>query len=215
MEQEPYSDSYAPTRREILVAGLAVVTLVAAGQQVPGAATAALPGKDAPVAAHEAFLQTSRALTGHADLDAQTASRMYAAMAERAPDFAGQSQRLADIARQNPSSPEDLLGAASAAGLRDTALAIVAAWYTGTVGSDSAGTVVAYRNALMYRPVSDAMSAPTYCPAGPAWWTCEPPAIGVSPPVERPAGPAPTTGFPVQTEQPPAAPRAEPQGRGT
>ncbi|MEG1056443.1 MAG: sugar dehydrogenase complex small subunit, partial [Janthinobacterium sp.] len=54
-----------------------------------------------------------------------------------------------------------LLAAASAAdaALRELALAIVAAWYTGTVAGNAAqGTksiVVAYAEALMYRTVAD------------------------------------------------------------
>lgn len=205
------------TRREALALAAAGTALAASGWQpgasaAPAAAATAAAGP-ALAGAQAAFLALSQRLTGHDDLDAETAARIHQAMAGRSADFPGQSEHLARLA-QDAASPEAVLEGAAAAGLRETALAIVAAWYTGTVGSDSSGTVVAYRNALMYRPVSDAMSAPTYCPAGPAWWTREPPPTGVSAPVERPAGHAPTTGTPEEKERPETTPYGEPQGSG-
>ena len=67
------------------------------------------------------------------------------------------------------------MAAARQAGLQDLASDIVAAWYTGTVGRGPTAVVVAYEEALMYQPVRDALTVPTYCSYGPLWWTAAPP----------------------------------------
>src|SRR5450830_1559149 len=43
--------------------------------------------------------------------------------------------------------------------------------------------MVAYAEALMYLPVADGLTVPTYCNYGPLWWTRAPPEIRVSAPV--------------------------------
>lgn len=156
------------------------------------------------------FLHFSHGITGHDDLNPLTARRIYDAMAAASADFAGQVDQLTQLISRE-TEPEALLASADSMGLRDTALAIVAAWYTGSVGSDSDAPVVAYRDALMYRPVSDGQVVPTYCSYGPAWWVVAPPAAGVSAPVEKAADKAPTTGVPVPTTDKPAAPKSTPQ----
>jgi len=145
-----------------------------------------------------AFLSFSKRITGHADLKLETASRMEAAMRKTYPDFAAQSPKLAALL-QNDQDPKALLAAATDAGLRDLALAIVAAWYTGTIGKGQQAIVVSYAEALMYQPVADGQTVPTYCNYGPLWWTKAPPEIRVSAPVEPAATPVPapvTTGTP-------------------
>ncbi|MDQ2148475.1 sugar dehydrogenase complex small subunit [Alcaligenaceae bacterium C4P045] len=72
-------------------------------------------------------------------------------------------------------SAQSLLLAAEQIGLKDLALAIVRAWYTGTVGLGDRAILLAYQEALMYRPVRDALTVPTYCNFGPLWWTGTPP----------------------------------------
>ncbi|MES2533245.1 MAG: sugar dehydrogenase complex small subunit, partial [Pseudomonadota bacterium] len=88
-------------------------------------------------------------------------------------------------------APDALLAAASSAGLRGTALSVVAAWYTGTVVAGGKTAVVAYEQALMYRPVADGLTVPTYCNEGPLWWTAPPPEAGVPSP-QQAAHPSPT-----------------------
>ena len=210
---EPGTAPGISRRAAVLWLGLAANATAAAIEDMGRApatqptATVAPPTLDA---AEAGFLAFSRSMTGHAELAPQTAQRIYAAMAQRSTDFPMQAQRLAQLAT-TAGEPGALLASASDAGLRDTALAVVAAWYTGTVGSGRGASVVAYADALMYAPVRDAQSAPTYCPDGPAWWTRDPPPIGVSPPVEKAATPPPTTGFPMPTTGSPPPPRTEPQ----
>jgi len=187
-----------------------------AGLAIAGALPSVVQAQARPSAGSAddgAFLRFSMAITGHADLDPTTAARIRSAMTAVGADAARQIQELGRLATGSDAS-QALLEKAAAAGLRDTALAVVAAWYTGTVGSGPDGVVVAYRDALMYRPVADAQTAPTYCSDGPAWWTRDPPAVGVAAPVERStATPPPTTGFPVPTTGTPAPPRSTPQPR--
>jgi hypothetical protein len=133
------------------------------------------------------FLQLSKAVTGHADLDATTASRLLIALHRVDPLFVDRAAALAQLARADQ-SPEAILSAAQAVGLGETMLALVAAWYTGTVGHGQQAEMVSYVDALMYRPVSDGLPAPTYCLNGPLWWTEPPPAAGISAPVAPKGG---------------------------
>jgi len=201
------------TRRQVL--GLSLAALSGASwifKTLPSQAAppvAALPTAPTSEALAE-FLRFSQAITAHADIDTETATRIYIAMQRASADFPAQMRKLAAMVSAG-SDADAVLASATAAQLRETALAVVAAWYTGSVGSDSNATVVSYADALMFRPVADAQTPPTYCGFGPGWWTVAPPPVGVSAPVERPTEPPPTTGFPVPTTGTPAPPKSTPQ----
>ncbi|MDB5850046.1 MAG: D-sorbitol dehydrogenase [Rhodoferax sp.] len=196
------------SRRRTLIGGAAVLLGMGALFRLPSGQAAPDPTSAAASAAENDFLAFSRAITGHAELEPETARRIYAAMAA-ATGFAAQAARLTGLVTAGQ-EPRVLLAGATAAGLRDTALAVVAAWYTGTVSSESRTTVVSYAQALMYQPVRDGQSPPTYCNAGPAWWTRDPPPIRVSAPVEKAAPAAPTTGTPMPVNGSPAPPPTTP-----
>jgi hypothetical protein len=141
-----------------------------------------------------AFLAMSQVLTGHADIDALTAARLSDAFATLAPDVHAQIRTLCRTIRAGM-TPDAALAAADGVGLKAVALTVVAAWYTGTAGSGPKAITVAYRDALMQRPVADALIPPTYALGGPAWWTAEPPEVGLTRPTVRAPNP-PTTGTP-------------------
>ncbi|WP_421846357.1 sugar dehydrogenase complex small subunit [Novosphingobium sp.] len=124
------------------------------------------------------FLKLSQDLTGHADLDALTAARLAEAFEIVAPAVHGQFAALARLKGDNPAA---LLAAAQAKGLDSAVLAIVAAWYTGSLGKEPHTRTVAYREALMQRPVADALYPPTYALGGPGWWTAPPPPVEAEP----------------------------------
>jgi fructose 5-dehydrogenase small subunit len=126
------------------------------------------------------FLNLSHAITGYSDLSAVTAARILAAMRKFDPTMPTQAAALFKLAG-GAAEPEALLQVAGPAGLRDTMLAIIAAWYTGTIGTGRNAVVVSYADALMYQPVRDGLRPPTYC-NGPNWWTGTPPVAGVTPP---------------------------------
>jgi hypothetical protein len=160
----------APMRRRTLLASMTVGAfgfgLASSWPQLALAATA-----NAPDAAR--FFEASQILTGYDDLDPLTAQRISAAMIAQAPAMAGALSTLADLTKvaDNRFSAQSLLAAAKQAGVGEAALALVAAWFKGTVGHGQTAQLVAYRQALMYRPVSDGLIVPTYCGNGPLWWT--------------------------------------------
>ena len=137
-------------------------------------------GADAPPV--DAFLRLSTLLTGFPDVDSGLATRLRAALLDLVPATWQALARLLPIALHAPDDATLMLTARDA-GLGDAALALVAAWYTGTVGSGAHTEVVAYADALMYRTVADGLAPPTYALGGPAWWTAAPPPAGVSPPI--------------------------------
>ncbi|MFM9926458.1 sugar dehydrogenase complex small subunit [Variovorax sp. H27-G14] len=202
------------TRRDAVLAAAAVAAQTAlfgwpgtgGAQTAPAAATGAAAGTAVATTATTAatgtvdgeaiarFFAFSKAITGHDDIDPITAARIREAMLQGDAAFAQQAASLAGLV-QPGIAPDALLGAATSAGLREAALSVVTAWYTGTVVAGQKTTVVAYEQALMYRPVADALTVPTYCNEGPMWWTAAPPEVGVPTPKEaeavRPKPPAP------------------------
>ncbi|WP_426078631.1 sugar dehydrogenase complex small subunit [Janthinobacterium sp. PSPC3-1] len=190
------------TRRHALI-GLAALLAQAGFWSNP--LSAAMPAATAaPKAAPGSmlFYTLSQEITGHQDLRTETAARIEQAMRTNVPGFAEHLPALGALVKTGQPA-KDLLAAATAtdASLRELALAIVAAWYTGTVAGNAAqGTksiVVAYAEALMYRTVADGQVVPTYCNYGPLWWLKAPPPVLVSAPVAPKPAPAPaTTGTP-------------------
>jgi fructose 5-dehydrogenase small subunit len=164
----PAIRSFRPTRRSLLLSTAAMIVSVSA---VPAFAQAL----------DYDFLALSRAVTGHDDLSAVTASRIHAAMARNDPGFLARASQLAGLAGSH-ADPTALLAAAEGVGLRDTMLAIVSAWYTGTVGTGAQAAVVSYADALMYWPVRDGLIVPTYCSNGPLWWSRPVPPADITPP---------------------------------
>jgi hypothetical protein len=164
--------------RRAFAAGLAITTFLAAcsqpsNMQQAGAQTFAPPDPG--------FLALSKALTGHLDLDGIIAARTSQALRELFPNLATKIAPLTALAKQYD-RPKDLLEAAIRSGAGEAALAIVAAWYTGTVGTGQTAQSIAYADALMNRPVSDALFPPTYQMGGPGWWTATPPPVAPSSP---------------------------------
>jgi hypothetical protein len=53
--------------------------------------------------------------------------------------------------------------------LMETATKIVSAWYLGVVGEPEDAELIAYGEALMYRPTRGILAIPTYGPGPDAW----------------------------------------------
>lgn len=174
--------------RRAFTAGAAVTALLAACHQTaPNRDQAAAPPPAEAGLADPAFLSLSQVLTGHADLDPLTSARTSQAFHQLFPEIAAKFGALSALAAKHP-SPEALLAAADAIGQREALLAIVAAWYTGTVGTGVTAKAMAYADALMNRPVADGLFPPTYQLGGPAWWTAAPPAVDAPMPPAQLAG---------------------------
>jgi hypothetical protein len=186
VENSASGPSLGTTRRKFLLATAAVTAGAGVLTDIPEALSQ--QPADAALQA-PAFLRLSKAVTGYDDLDATTAARMFVALRQADREFADHAVDLARLI-QDGQTPEALLVAAQATGLRDTMLALVAAWYTGTVGHGQQAEMVSYVDALMYRPVSDGLPVPTYCLNGPLGWSGPPPAAGVSAPSGVPITPS-------------------------
>lgn len=138
---------------------------------------AAPQGPSAPPldAADARFAALSAQLTGHEGLSPVTAQRIAAACRLRDPQFD------ATVAHWTAGSANE--------GLAQT---IVAAWYLGQVGeaptTEAPGdrgrpettrhppTVTTYEQALMWAPVADVLSVPSYCHGACGAWAEQPPA---------------------------------------
>jgi hypothetical protein len=178
--------------RRAFAAGTAVSLLLAAchGAGQPGSDVIAANVK---VPEDPAFLSLSQVLTGQADIDPLISARTAQAFRDLFPEIAATFGPLAALARQHR-NPQNLLDAAAAPGQREAALAIVAAWYTGTVGTGVTAKAIAYADALMNRPVADALFPPTYQLGGPAWWTAAPPPVAARSHAAAPHGAKQTAG---------------------
>jgi hypothetical protein len=172
------SDPVTMSRRAF-AAGLAVTAFLAACSQPSDTPQG---DKQAVAPADPGFLALSKALTGHLDLDEVIAARTSQAFRQLFPNLATKIAPLTALAGQY-GRPKDLLEAAHKVGGGEAALAIVAAWYTGTVGTGQSAQAIAYADALMNRPVADALYPPTYQMGGPGWWTATPPPVAPPSPV--------------------------------
>ena len=178
----------APMTRRGIVMGLSTILGFSPFGRIPSAGGQQQPETPRVTRSPETeFLVLSRALTGHPELNARTAERMWAAFERTDAALFADFPALARLRRDGQTAPE-LLQSAQAAGFGDAALALVTAWYTGTVGSGAKVEVVAYADALMYWPTRDAMPPPSYVLGGPAWWVEPPPPVGVSRPPKSGAG---------------------------
>lgn len=174
--------SHGWSRRKFLLASASMALLAACRRSdEPAASTQPsanqTPRRDAAAAGSTAadteFLALSVALTGKTDLDPSVAGRIRAALASLDPATTAALPALKRVAAATADSPATIV---VSPGVRDAALAIIAAWYTGTVGKGTAAVTVAYRDALMQRPVADGLFPATYALSGPAWWVAAPPA---------------------------------------
>ncbi len=137
------------------------------------------------------FLALSRFLTGRTDLDPDLSKRFFSALTVQDPHFVQKLKHLAAaIASQAPQSVDalDLISLSPAD--QSCALAIIAAWYSGMVGSGPGATLVTFNAALLYDFTRDAVTVPTYCAWGYDYWTASPPSApmaGFAPLILHPA----------------------------
>jgi len=177
------NSSHGVSRRTMLIGIAAMIAEIGllSGSSSIQAQTAAAGNAVDSAPNTTAFLALSQALTGHADLNPETATRIAAAMRDTYPDFSSHADKLTALVQAGQPASALLAAASSDPALHDTALAIVAAWYTGTIGKGQKAIVVSYADALMYQPVRDALPVPTYCSFGPLWWTGQPPSPDANP----------------------------------
>jgi hypothetical protein len=165
-ERDDSPVSYRLTRRRIVVGG----TLIVGGLGLHSftvATAAAAPG-DADATP---FMALSRLLIDH-HLDEQVGHRLAAAMTAMTPELPRQIDSLLAIAHARDARlVEDFFDDIADPALKQTALAIISAWYVGVLVDAPDAEVFAYELALMYQPTRDVMTIPTYAISGPNGWT--------------------------------------------
>jgi hypothetical protein len=134
-----------------------------------------------PPAASPQFMEVSSLLIDHR-LDAGVGGRMAAAMLRIHPAIEQDIGAILEIAKKkNAKIVEDFFDDIPEGHLKDTALAIISAWYTGVVENSSNAEVFAFETALMYQPTHDVMTIPTYAISGPNGWNAEVPPLSEMP----------------------------------
>lgn len=165
------------SRRTLLgsaaVAGVALAT--GFGATVLGTSNA-FAAEAAATADAAAFLKLSVFLTNGKPLDATLASRYQAALNKHDAKFAEASTALQSyVADSKAANIDELLAHPELPDpVRQTIKTIVSAWYLGVVGEDDKAELIAYADALMYRPTADVLIVPTYG-GGPDSWGTKPP----------------------------------------
>ena len=116
------------------------------------------------------FMEVSSLLIDH-KLDSDVGARMATAMGSIHPGIEQDIDQILVIARKNNAKiVEDFFPDLPEGKLKDTALAIISAWYSGVISEALGSEVYAYELALMYQPTSNVMTIPSYAISGPNAW---------------------------------------------
>jgi hypothetical protein len=133
---------------------------------------------DTPPAGLDGFLLLSRKLTGRTSFDPLLAQRVYDALSKSDSEFVANVTALNVWIASHGGVPSDMVTQAlktDTPKLADTVTAVMRAWYLGLVGDAPRVSVVAYERALMFDPVNDVLTIPSYCRDVPFYWTQKPP----------------------------------------
>jgi hypothetical protein len=115
-------------------------------------------------------------------LDGDVGARLAAAMSSVNPAIEQDVDQILEIARRkNARIVEDFFPDLPEGKLKDTALAIISAWYTGVIVDAPGSPVFAFELALMYRPTRDVMTIPSYAISGPNGWNASAPPLSDMP----------------------------------
>jgi hypothetical protein len=169
-------EQFSLTRRNLMVGGVLLAGAVflpieVSAQSVSGTAQAI----------SLKFMEVSSVLIDH-HLDAEVGARMAIAMARLNSGIEHDIDAIIAIAKQkNAKIVEDFFPDIPEGHLKDTALAIISAWYTGVVENSADAEVFAFETALMYQPTHDVMTIPSYAISGPNGWTADAPPLSNMP----------------------------------
>lgn len=172
------SRSFSASRRAWVLGACATAVALAfagAGRSLSWIAPAFA---DAPAGGGlDAFLALSQRLTGHTGFDAVLGKRVYDALAKSDSQFSQNVAALNTWLQAHGGVPSDTVTQALQAdqpALAKSVSAIMRAWYLGLVGDMPHVDVVAYEKALMFEPVKDVLTIPSYCRDVPFYWTQKP-----------------------------------------
>jgi hypothetical protein len=168
---------FSLARRRIVVGGALLAGALAILPALPSATTGIL----APEPLTSQFMEISSLLIAHR-LDRNIGQRLAVAMQVANPRINEQINDLLAIAkRKNAMIVEDFFPDVPEGPLKETALSIISAWYSGVISDAPDAEVFAYELALMYQPTIDVMTIPSYAISGPNGWNAEAPPLSNMP----------------------------------
>ena len=151
-----------PGRRKILalaIASACISPLVHAASSVAAGTTGSR------------FMALSLFATGRSKLDPEIGTKLSAALRESDASFAGRADSLAaDAASGKYPDVESLESAIRGTPQHAALLALVSAWYTGTVSVKGKPRVITLGGALMYQPIADGSHIPGNCEGATNSW---------------------------------------------
>ena len=165
-------DASSPTRRSFLVALAALVP--AARFSCPSSAWADADGN--------AFLRTSRIITGTESLSAEVGRRIQGLLSDRVDQFASKLNDLSAAMRATGDSREEMLAGLTDAQV-DFALDVARPWYLGYVGSPSAfvldddAVFATFLEAQCWEKIVSEVPRITYPGRNAGWWDVAPPNV--------------------------------------
>jgi hypothetical protein len=169
-------EEFSLTRRKVVAGG----ALFVGGVLLSPPLSARSSGGIAPSLAPK-FMEVSSLLIDHR-LDAEVGARMAAAMLRMAPAVEQDIDQIIEIAKsKNARIVEEFFAEIPEGRLRELALTIISAWYTGVLNNSPDAEVFAFETALMYQPTHDVMTIPSYAISGPNGWNAEVPPLGAMP----------------------------------
>jgi len=169
--------AFSLDRRELLLGGLSLVGGLAVVPTLPAIAAAAAWSQESAAR----FMEISSLLIPHR-LHEDVGKRIGAAMSGFNPSLSEQVAGLLAIAKnKNARIVEDFFPDVPEGPLKETALAIISAWYLGVVSDAPDAEVFAYEYTLMYGPTKDVMTIPSYAVSGPNGWTSDAPPLDSMP----------------------------------
>jgi hypothetical protein len=164
--------AFSLARREVMIGGAFLVGGLATGLMPTQSAMAAWSEE-----ASARFMEISSLLIQHR-LNQDIGRRMGAAMGALNSQLSDQVTELLTIAKnKNAKIVEDFFPDIPEGPLKETALAIISAWYLGVVTDAADAEVFAFENALMYQPTRDVMTIPSYAISGPNGWSADAPPL--------------------------------------
>lgn len=119
----------------------------------------------------EQFMSLSRFVTGRAELDADVGGALLAALSEADPGFRSAAESLAaEIALANHADVEALEARVRGTPRHAALLALIAAWYTGSVTVDGKQRFVTLNDAVTYSLIDDGSHIPGVCAGATNSW---------------------------------------------
>ncbi|MFL9909603.1 sugar dehydrogenase complex small subunit [Paraburkholderia sp. RL17-337-BIB-A] len=168
---------FSLARRKIVVGGALLVGALAVLPTPSIAATSEL----APETSVSQFMEISSLLIAHR-LDRHIGQRIAVAMQTENSHIGEHIKDLLAIAKQkNAKIVEDFFPDVPDGPLKESALSIISAWYSGVISDSPDAEVFAYELALMYQPTIDVMTIPSYAISGPNGWNADAPPLSNMP----------------------------------